>query len=892
MQDLFGNMPVRVKQRPARDEDRKARDREWEWLHKNVTGTILAWDRPVSLSIQGPEKGQYLRFRGPATGPELLRSSTEQPARSKAFDVERIRSTLQLGAGIDPLSWKTWVKTSARTPYMTIRAIISLEPAPSKETQFISLGNQYIGSDNGYNILYEEVNHLFALSRYGNQEVDDALHKKAKAEKQTDKRFKTDGFTNSELRGAGKGVDRWPRFFIRIELHDGKPILLKQDRILAEPRNKVSSITGVLEAMINGFLAEHHLRPRKARSGKRTVHCSPITKPQTKKRVRFSEPSPSSDIANRLPRRGTSQPDPNRLGSSDLGGDVKLPKFTHSKGSDSYIADGFSGWSRIKGLSSKDRAATAPAGHLPWLLASELPKAAAENIQSTPKIADRILPSESPKGELFELLHHNSPLCLDEAETDPADTDPPGSCENGHDRSSTHICGSETLHEGKERASDALIAWTDPITKTTMHINARTGSVFEEKPHARSGMSGSTNLAHQRVRDSKLRHMRSSWSTAGPILAPKEGTWAANLLETWENPVFRQTEEAIPTLSIDGPSLDDGGARNLRFPRIDLDGAFKNASNSCAVSLSKQGLQNATVVAQIDKKFILIQMAMSSPAEEMDESDVIDDYVLVLVDQHAADERIRIEALLADLCTKATRKTNQISSHLGLRSSIETTRLAKPVTLQISLREHTLFEQNATYFASWGILYDLTRSHQGLSESEDLHKSKVVVLTLPDSIVERCRTDVKHLADLLRGEVWKREASGVNQAKRTGPPTADNSNPSISSAIELASVQKTWPHRVRDCPQGIIDMLNSRSCRSAIMFNDELADEDCSTLVKRLATCSFPFQCAHGRPSMIPLVNVDSADGLDHGSIAKGRLRCIGREEVNFRKAWKESAGS
>jgi len=893
VQDLFGNMPVRIKQRPIRDEDRKARDREWEWLRRNVTGTILAWDRPVSLNIQGSDKDQKLHFKGLALGPELLRSSSEQPARSKAFDLEFIRSTLQQGAGIDPLSWRTWVKTSARTPYMTIRATISLEPAPSKETQFICLGNQYIGSDSGCNILYEEVNHLFALSRYGIQE-DDALHKKAKAEKQNDKRFKVDGFTNNELRAAGKGVDRWPRFFIRIELHDGNPILLKQDRILADQRKTLSSITGVLEAMINGFLAEHHLRPRKARSGKRNVHSNSTLKPQTKKIVRFSEPSPSSAVANRMSKRGTSQegkPEPNRLGPSDLGGNVNLPKFTHSKSSDSCMADGFSGWSRIKGLSKKDRAATAPAGCLPRLLVSELPKAVAENIQSAPMIADCIPPSESPKGELSELLHHNPTTCVDELETDPTDTDPPRSCKNVHDHSSTHLRGSKSLHEGEEQVSDALITWTDPITKATVQINARTGSVLEERLQPSSGMSGNTNLAHQRVRNSKLRHLGSLRSTSGPVLAPKEGSWAANLLETWENPVFRRTEEAIPTLSIDGPSIDDGGARNPRFPQIDLEGAFKDASDSCAVSLSKQGLQNATVVAQVDKKFILIQMAMSSPAKGMGGLDDIDDYVLVLVDQHAADERIRIEALLADLCTKTTDNTNQISTHLGLRSSIETTRLAKPVTLEISPREYTLFEKNATYFANWGILYDLTPSHQSLSELEDLRNSKLVVLTLPDSIAERCRIDVKQLANLLRGEVWKREESGVNQAKQIDLAPADNSNPSISSPIESTNVSETWAHRIRDCPQGIIDMLNSRSCRSAVMFNDDLADEDCRTLVKKLATCSFPFQCAHGRPSMIPLIKVDSANGLNYGSIGKWRFRCNARKEVDFRKAWKESVG-
>jgi hypothetical protein len=47
----------------------------------------------------------------------------------------------------------------------------------------------------------------------------------------------------------------------------------------------------------------------------------------------------------------------------------------------------------------------------------------------------------------------------------------------------------------------------------------------------------------------------------------------------------------------------------------------------------------------------------------------------------------------------------------------------------------------------------------------------------------------------------------------------------------------------------------------AIMFNDDLSDAQCKALLSRLAECAFPFQCAHGRPSMIPLVDL----GMFHG---------------------------
>lgn len=42
------------------------------------------------------------------------------------------------------------------------------------------------------------------------------------------------------------------------------------------------------------------------------------------------------------------------------------------------------------------------------------------------------------------------------------------------------------------------------------------------------------------------------------------------------------------------------------------------------------------------------------------------------------------------------------------------------------------------------------------------------------------------------------------------------------------------------------------------MFNDVLSREECWDLIQRLSRCSFPFQCAHGRPSMAPLINLNS----------------------------------
>ena len=48
-------------------------------------------------------------------------------------------------------------------------------------------------------------------------------------------------------------------------------------------------------------------------------------------------------------------------------------------------------------------------------------------------------------------------------------------------------------------------------------------------------------------------------------------------------------------------------------------------------------------------------------------------------------------------------------------------------------------------------------------------------------------------------------------------------------------------------------ILSSKACRSAVMFGDYLDNSICEALLRDLALCDLPFQCAHGRPSSVVL---------------------------------------
>ncbi|PKU73063.1 DNA mismatch repair protein MLH3 [Dendrobium catenatum] len=57
-------------------------------------------------------------------------------------------------------------------------------------------------------------------------------------------------------------------------------------------------------------------------------------------------------------------------------------------------------------------------------------------------------------------------------------------------------------------------------------------------------------------------------------------------------------------------------------------------------------------------------------------------------------------------------------------------------------------------------------------------------------------------------------------------------------------------------PPAVLRVLNYKACRGAIMFGDALLPSECSLIVEELKATSLCFQCAHGRPTTVPLLNM------------------------------------
>ena len=378
--------------------------------------------------------------------------------------------------------------------------------------------------------------------------------------------------------------------------------------------------------------------------------------------------------------------------------------------------------------------------------------------------------------------------------------------------------------------SDKMITWIDPHTKLAYLIN----------PH-----TGQTTNPRQSI---PLQHSCSTGSLDASSKLPTQSFWVESMLGAWENPAFNRTEMPIPNLG-----FDSTGPQNKTIPHDCFKGIESLETAQVAKyrgKLRRRGLQTAEVIAQVDKKFILANL---HTAGEKLGGDQRSNGVLLLIDQHAADERCRVEQLFGDMFVSP-----DTTGTLDQDAQVRTVQIAS-LAFEVSSTEGDLFQKYKGFFSAWGILYT--------TELKTKSTAAVTVHTLPALIAERCRLEPHLLVDLMRREIWSSEENDKKPFRSKSTFTTEeleqDSNLSDCEDTVLKPEKRPfashlWVQQMNGCPDGIVELLNSRACRTAIMFNDHLSIEECQALVARLARCAFPFQCAHGRPSMVPILDLRS----------------------------------
>ncbi|KAK6127564.1 hypothetical protein DH2020_038682 [Rehmannia glutinosa] len=215
-------------------------------------------------------------------------------------------------------------------------------------------------------------------------------------------------------------------------------------------------------------------------------------------------------------------------------------------------------------------------------------------------------------------------------------------------------------------------------------------------------------------------------------------------------------------------------------------------------SIDRTSLEDAKVLNQVDKKFIA----------------VVAGNTLAIIDQHAADERIRLE----DLRQKVLSGEMKTITYLDAEQELVDSDLG--LDLQYSFPGYKFLLKVIIVFVHYRDR--LAHPYYGVlacRHLDFLHTQQTVVklLAVP------CILDV-NLTEIDLQEFLQQLAD--TDGSSTIPPSV---------------------HRV----------LNNKACRGAIMFGDALLPSECSLIVEELKRTSLCFQCAHGRPTTVPLVNMD-----------------------------------
>ena len=284
--DLFGKLPVRVKHRAIRYEVQENLDKEFEDLKRKTVTLLLAWSRPVKIALSDTDKKRkcLLRLNQESLSHDEWDSSTDGEAKLP-FRLNCICPLLAQAGYISRSSFASWLTASARTSTTCIRAAISLEPAPTKQVQFISFGIRPVDPVHGSQVLFNEVNRMFAMSSFGVIE-DEVDISDENSRRQIDRRYKSDEHTTRQLKGISKGADRWPMFYIRIDSGSGHHVSDENQSHDKAARALHKSLQ-LLRTLVYQFLEEHQFRPRVRRhttrkEGVETSHMqNPCTSPVT-----------------------------------------------------------------------------------------------------------------------------------------------------------------------------------------------------------------------------------------------------------------------------------------------------------------------------------------------------------------------------------------------------------------------------------------------------------------------------------------------------------------------------------------------------------------------------------------------------------------------------------
>ncbi|GIZ44153.1 hypothetical protein CKM354_000735900 [Cercospora kikuchii] len=868
VRDLFGNMPVRVKQRALSADSGNDHEKAWLELKRDIAALLLAWPRPCSIKVREPDaEAHRVTFNSGSAASLTKRGLGQLEGKSVQHD---LRDTLPVifQASLAPTESRSrWVPLSASTSLVSLRGMICLEPSPNKQCQFIAIGVSPCAWNDAHHDLYHAVNRLFANSSFGASE-NGLRHANTSPRPNTVPR-------KSHGERAQKSLDRHAMYVLQLSLREANRAVDVDAAATSEATMKC--LVDILEAAVHAWLESNLFRPRKHRERR-----DDRFRPSTAATGRDSRTDPGLPIR----RPSSARFSAGGAGPADLDEDAvkkygrvidlstELHATRHSPDRLSIEEDARHNLTRLRAGPPRNKHHADPVNAKPCSEARDsflrvLPGASMihKSSPATP-LASKIRAPPLQAGD----LNSKKPV--------PSTYDPEApSSDNFSKIDEEELLRAEQAWQSQERhtspSGEDITTWADPVSGQIFHVNSRTGVVLPTDKNATDSLDRDTgNLRHYAAINTSVSSAgkpislsrRSALAKDRPAIASSaKEPWLPGFLREWNNPVFaKKDEESIATASMFGPGLIEQLEEELRpcagnkYREIF---ARHSVQRSVGTTLSRSALQHTEVISQVDQKFILVKM-LSLNSERRTENETDSGSTLVLVDQHAASERIILEELLSEMMGSST-SGNDNQPGVSVRSASlqkDTTR-GKSLVFEISAREQELFTHYRAHFQSWGITYNLPAPYLTSSlESRNHNYSgdsahRLILTYLPTAIAERCSNSPALAIELLRTEIW----SFVDGGRKPVPPT----KPRPVSDNEGADDQPPWISLLPHIPAKMLSMLHSRACRSAIMFNDVLTKEECTVLMKKLATCTFPFVCAHGRVGMVPVMDLGRSGEIE-----------------------------
>jgi DNA mismatch repair protein MLH3 len=190
------------------------------------------------------------------------------------------------------------------------------------------------------------------------------------------------------------------------------------------------------------------------------------------------------------------------------------------------------------------------------------------------------------------------------------------------------------------------------------------------------------------------------------------------------------------------------------------------------IAFTTESLATATVLGQVDTKFIACLLHSCTQPR-----------TLVLIDQHAADERVAVEEILQELCEgfmSNTIRQTEVSGPTIVLTRLEAQRLASSTFLDI--------------FARWGMTLELEEVGEG----------------------DYIQVPIKAVPTLLASRLAREEASEMTRLVRLYLDQLEEHTTELQSLISKYDNGDTddWQRVQRWMPKEMLELVNSKACRS------------------------------------------------------------------------------